>query len=192
MANIASIGTLIMATTHRLHTLSPSTSPEELVAMTSDLRGAADALQEAENAWKGVTTLQPQGRAFGAASFELFDILRKVIAAPAEPEKQRALGLDLDNALRSIEQGTRDLGRFVEQSHDATRACLNSGLLFAPARGRDHSAEHLHARNRGEYIPLNTLDGVSVTGPIERTACLTRQLITIRPLEPAQPFLSWR
>jgi hypothetical protein len=34
MANIASIGTLMMATTHRLHTLSPSTSPEALVTMT--------------------------------------------------------------------------------------------------------------------------------------------------------------
>ena len=90
MANIASIGTLMMASTHRLHTLSPSTPAEALVAMTSDLRGAADALKEAEATWKRVTTLQPQGRAFGAASFELFDTLRKVLAVPAEPEKRRA------------------------------------------------------------------------------------------------------
>jgi hypothetical protein len=151
--------------------------------MPSDLRGAADALKEAENAWKGVTTLQPQGRAFGAASFELFDTLRKVLAAPAEPEKQRALGLDVNNAMHSIERGTRDLANFVEQSHDATRACLNSGLLFAPARGRDQSVKHLHARNRGEYLPVPISDAHAVIDPIERGAAMVAQTprLTVAP-----------
>jgi hypothetical protein len=192
MANIASIGTLMMATTHRLHTLSPATPGEELVAMTSDLRGAADGLREAEAAWKGVTTLHPQGRAFGAASYALFDTLRKVLAAPAEAQKRRELGLDVDASLRSIERGVRDLAMFVEQSHDATRACLNSELLFAPARGRENTADHLRARTRGEYTPLHAAEGVSVSGCIEMAVCLTRQAALTRTSEPARPSLSLR
>jgi len=73
--------------------------------MTSDLRGAADALKDAESAWKTVTTLQPQSGAFGAASYELFDTLRKVIAAPTEQEKQLQLGLDIDTSLASVQRG---------------------------------------------------------------------------------------
>jgi hypothetical protein len=176
MANIASIGTLMMATTHRLHTLSPSTPAEALVAMTSDLRGAADALKESETTWKRVTTLQPQSRAFGATSFELFDTLRKVVAVPAEQEKQRALGLDTDESIPSLDRGMRDLARFVEQSHDATRACLNSELLFAPARGLDHSPEHLQSRNRGGYLPVPPDAANHLLGPIERAASLTADL----------------
>lgn len=176
MANIASLGTLMMATTHRLHTLSPSTRAEELVAMTSDLRGAADALKEAEATWKRVTTLQPQGRAFGAASFELFDTLRKVVAAPAEHETQKGLGLEVNESLRSLERGARDLARFVGQSHDATRACLNSELLFSPARGQDQSAEHLRSRIRGGYIPVASDAANHLMESIERAASLTAVL----------------
>lgn len=176
MANIASVGTLMMATTHRLHALSSSTTPEELVAMTSDLRGAADALKDAEAAWKTVTTLQPQDRAFGVASFELFDTLRKVVAVPSAPEKHREVGLDVDTALQSLERGVRDLGHFVEQGRDATRACLNSGLLFAPARGRDNTADHLRARSRGEHLPLTTDQAHDVMEPVERAAAMTCQI----------------
>jgi hypothetical protein len=183
MANIASIGTLIMATTHRLHTLSPSTPAEALVAMTSDLRGAAGALKEAEATWNRVTTLQPQGRAFGAASFELFDTLRKVLAAPAELEKQSRLGLDVNESLRSLQRPARDLARFLEQSHDATRACLNSELLFAPARGRDHSVEHLHSRTRGDYLPVAPNTANDVLEPIERAASLTL-VLTVDTIAP--------
>jgi hypothetical protein len=192
MANIASIGTLMMATTHRLHTLSPATPADELVAITSDLRRAADGLKEAEEAWKRVTTLQPQGRAFGAASYELFDTLRKVLAAPTEPQKQPELGLDVDASLRSIGRGVRDLAMFVEESHDATRACLNSELLFAPARGRDNTADQLRARTRGEYTPLNAVEGASVSGCIEMAVCLTGQVALSPVSEPARPSLSRR
>lgn len=176
MANIASIGTLMMATTHKLHTLSPSTPAEALVAMTSDLRGAADALKEAEATWKRVTTLQTQGRAFGAASFELFDTLRMVVAAPVDPEKQLELGLEVDASLRSLERGTWDLARFVERSHDATHACLNSDLLFAPTRGRDHSAEHLQSRARGGYVPIAPDAANHLLESIDRAVSLTAGL----------------
>lgn len=177
MANIASIGTLMMATTHRLHTLSLSTPAEALVAMTSDLRGAAECLKEAEATWKRVTTLQPQGRAFGAASFELFETLRKVLAAPVEPERQRALGLDTDQSILSLERGTRDLASFVEQSHDATRACLNSELLFAPARGQDRTAQHLKSRTRGGYLPVSADAATVVLNPIEIAGSRTAQVV---------------
>lgn len=193
MANIASIGTLMMATTHRLHTLSPSTPAEALVAMTSDLRGAADALKEAESTWKRVTTLQPQGRAFGTASFELFDTLRKVVAVPAEPEKQRALGLDIDQSIRALERGTRDLASFVEQSHDASRACLNSELLFAPARGRDHSPEHLQSRTRGGYLPVPPGAANHLFESIHRAASLTAVLsVDTVAVEAARPTMAVR
>lgn len=190
MANIASIGTLMMATTHRLHTLSPSTPAEALVAMTNHLRGAADALKEAEATWKRVTTLQPQGRAFGVASFELFDTLRKVVAAPVELERQRGLGLDVNESLRSVERGARDLARFVKQSHDATRACLNSELLFAPVRGRSHSVEHLHSRVRGGYVPVAPDATDHLLEPIERAASLTACLSVDLVVEGARPALA--
>ncbi|SDP19285.1 hypothetical protein SAMN04489867_1688 [Pedococcus dokdonensis] len=176
MANIASVGTLMLASTHRLHTLSPSTPAEALVTMTSDLRGAADALKEAEATWKRVTTLQPQGRAFGAASFELFDTLRKVLAAPIETEKRQRISLDVDTSLRSLEQGTRDLARFVDQSHDVTRACLNSELLFAPARAQDRTVKHLVSRTRGDYLPLAPDAANHLMESIERAASLTAVL----------------
>jgi hypothetical protein len=179
MANIASIGTLTMATTHRLHTLSPTTSADELVAMTSDLRGAADALKAAEAAWKSVTTLQPQGRAFGIASYELFDALRRVLATPAEPETLRTLGLDVKTSLRSLERGARELARFVEQSHDATRACLNSELLFAPARGRDNAADHLRARIRGEHLAVLAHQAQATMEWIARAEMSTRAVTAL-------------
>jgi hypothetical protein len=193
MANIASIGTLMMASTHRLHTLSPSTPAEALVAMTSDLRGAADALKEAEATWKRVTTLQTQGRALGAASFELFDTLRKIVVVPAEPEKQRALGLDIDQSIPSLERGTRDLATFVEQSHDATRACLNSELLFGPARCLDHSAEHLQSRARGGYLPVAPDAANHLLESIQRAASLTAVLsVDLVAVETAHASLAVR
>ena len=191
MANIANLGTLMMATTHRLHTLSPSTPAEALVATTSDLRCVADALKEAEATWKRVTTLQPQGRTFGAASFELFDTLRKVLNMPAEPEKQRMLGLDVNESLRSLERGTRDLAQALEQSRDATRACLNSELLFAPARGLDHAAEHLHSRSRGGYLPIAPAAANDLLRPVERAASLTNGLCTdMGAVQTAHPSLT--
>lgn len=192
MANIASLGTLIMATTHRLHALSPTTDAKALVAMTTDLRGAADALKEAEATWKRVTTLQPQGRAFGAASFELFDTLRQVVAAPAEPEKQRELGLRVNESLRSLERGARDLARFVEQSHEATRACLNSELLFAPARGRGGpSRHHLSTRLQGKYVAVPLHEGNVIIDSIEWAATLTARLSTkVAHPPPTRPVLT--
>lgn len=190
MANIASIGTLIMAATHRLHTLSPSTPSEALVAMTSDLRGAADALQEAEATWKRVTTLQPQGRAFGAASFELFDTLRKVLTAHPEPLKHRALGLDTEQSIPSLARSTGDLANFVKQGHDATRACLNSELLFAPARGRDRSAMHLKLRTRGSYLPVAHDATNHLLEPIERAACLTACISVDLAVKSAGPSMA--
>jgi hypothetical protein len=133
---------------------------------------------------------QPQGRAFGVASFELFDTLRKIVDAPAGPEKQLPLGLDVDVSLASIERGTADLARFVQQSHDAIRACLNSGLLFAPARGRDNTADHLRARTRGEYIHVGVSDAPSVLEPLERAAWRTAQAVIRRFVDHAQPSLT--
>ena len=161
--------------------------------MTSDLRGAAEALKDAESAWKTVTTLQPQSRAFGVASYDLFDTLRKVLAVPSAPEKHREVGLDVDTSLRSLEQGVRDLGRFVEQGRDATRACLNSGLLFAPARGRDKTAGHLRARTRGEYLPLPPMDAKTLRDSIERAAAMTCQITRqVGRSTPTHPVLSLR
>lgn len=191
MANIASLGTLMMATTHRLHTLSPATPAEALVAINSDLRGVADALKEAEVTWKGVTTLQPQGRAFGAASFELFDTLRKILNVPAEPEKQRIIGLNVNESLRSLGRGTRDLAQALEQGRDATRACLNSELLFGPARGRDHAIEHLQSRTRGDYLPLAPAVANHFLRPIESAASLTTRLcVDLGAVQTAHPSLT--
>ena len=180
MANIASVGSLMMATTHRLYGMHPSTTPAELVTLTRDLRGAADALKGAEAAWRTVTTLQRQGRAFGVASFELFDTLRTVMAIPTEPEKMLRAGFDIETSLRSLERGTRDLSWFIEQSREVTGACVNSRLLFAPARGRDNGAHHLRARVRGEYLPIATGRAHGLMEPVARAADLTAHLLVAR------------
>ena len=176
MANLANLGALMMATTHRLHALSESTTADELVTVTSDLRGAANALKDAEATWKHVTTLQPQGRAFGVASFELFDTLRKVLAAPTVPEKRTDVGLDVEDSRRTLDRGVQDLAQFLGHSHDITRTCLNSGLLFAPARGRDNTADHLRARTRGEYLPLVAARAHALMEPVERAASLVAHM----------------
>ena len=42
--------------------------------------------------------------------------------------------LDVDQALHSLARGVDDLKHFMERAHEATRACVHSRVLFAPAR----------------------------------------------------------
>ena len=82
MANIADLGAMMLAATHHLRTLEPHTTTEEIKDLTAQLRSGADALRRASTAWKSVSTLQPQSHEFGAASLELFNVMREVISAP--------------------------------------------------------------------------------------------------------------
>ena len=82
MANIADLGAMMLAATHHLRTLEPHTT-KEIKDLTAQLRSGADALRRASTAWKSVSTLQPQSHEFGAASLELFNVMREVITAPA-------------------------------------------------------------------------------------------------------------
>ena len=87
MANIADLGAMMLAATHHLRTLEPHTTTEEIKDLTAQLRSGADALRRASTAWKSVSTLQPQSHEFGAASLELFNVMREVITAPAALER---------------------------------------------------------------------------------------------------------
>ena len=49
----------------------------------------------------------------------------------------------IEQALRSLSRAVDDLAHFILQSRDATRACLNSQLLFAPARSLANKTERL-------------------------------------------------
>jgi hypothetical protein len=134
MANIANLGTIIYAATHKLNSGSAHKDPAALRALADQLRPAAAALQTAEQAWKSVTTLQPQTQEFGQASYDLFAMLREAIQKPPPSLTRAADGRDIERALDSLRRAAINLSQFLDHSHDATRACLNSGLLFAPAR----------------------------------------------------------
>jgi hypothetical protein len=91
-------------------------------------------LKAASAAWKTVTTLQPQSRDFGIASLELFQLMRDAITIDPDTAGRVPSLLVLAEARRSVDRGIRNLRTFVSQAHDVTEPCLNSGVLFAPAR----------------------------------------------------------
>lgn len=158
MANIADLGAMMLAATHHLRTIRPVTTGQEIEELTARLRSGAEALKKASTAWKSVSTLQPQSHEFGAASLQLFNIMREAITSNAGMEPGTAPTLDVEQALSSLGRGVDDLTRFMERAHDATRACLKSGLLFGPARSLPASAGRLHEVRRGGYVPLNACD----------------------------------
>ena len=154
MANIADLGAMMLAATHHLRTLEPHTTTEEIKDLTAQLRSGADALRRASTAWKSVSTLQPQSHEFGAASLELFNVMREVITAPAALERGSATTLDVDQALHSLARGVDDLKHFMERAHEATRACVHSRVLFAPARALPPSQSRLVERQRGSHVAV--------------------------------------
>ena len=143
MANIADLGAMMLAATHHLRAAKRNTTAEEGEELTAQLRSGADALRKASTAWKSVSTLQPQTHEFGAASLELFNIMREVITAPAALDCGGVTTLDVDQALRSLARGVDDLTHFVARAHEATRACVHSRVLFAPARALPPSHSRL-------------------------------------------------
>jgi hypothetical protein len=158
MANIADLGAFMLAATHHLHSLRPETTAKHLQDVTERLRSGAEALKAASTGWKSVSTLQPQSREFGAASLELFDVMREVITSTAALERGRATTLDVDQALHRLARGVDDLTHFMGRAHDATRACLNSGLLVGPARSLPASTDRLTMAQRRAYISLKPCD----------------------------------
>ena len=120
MANIADLGAMMLAATHHLRTLEPHTT-EEIKDLTAQLRSGADALRRASTAWKSVSTLQPQSHEFGAASLELFNVMREVITAPTALERGSSTTLDVDQALHSLARGVDDLTHFMERAHGHPR-----------------------------------------------------------------------
>jgi hypothetical protein len=176
MANIADVGAMMLAATHHLHTTEPGTTGQEIEELTARLRSGADALKAASAAWRTVTTLQPQSHEFGTASLQLFNIMREVITSPARLERGSAATLDVGQALHNLACGVHDLTRFMARANDATRACLNSGLLFGPARSLSASADRLHEVRRGAYVPLKACDARGLLTLLESASDLPLHL----------------
>lgn len=176
MANIADLGAMMLAATHHLRVLEPTTTDQEIEELTAQLRAGADALRNASNAWKSVSTLQPQSHEFGAASLELFNVMREVITTPTALERGTGATLDVDQALHSLARGVDDLTHFMARAHDATRACLNSSLLFGPARSLRASAGRLNEVRRGVYVPLDACDAQGLLTLLESARDLALHL----------------
>jgi hypothetical protein len=176
MANIADLGAMMLAATHHLRTLEPNPNAEERKKLTVQLRSGADALKAASAAWKTVSTLQPQSHEFGTASLELFNMIREVITTPAGAERGSPTGHEVDQALGSLARGVDDLKHFMARAHDATRACLNSSLLFGPARSLRASAGRLNEVRRGVYVPLDACDAQGLLTLLESASDLPLHL----------------
>jgi hypothetical protein len=176
MANIADLGAMMLAATHHLRTLEPNPNAEERRRLTVQLRSGADALKAVSAAWKTVSTLQPQSHEFGTASLELFNMMREVITTPASAERGSPTTLEVDHALGSLARGVDDLQHFMARAHDATRACLNSGLLFGPARSLSASAGRLNEVRRGAYVPLEACDAQGLLTLLESAGDLPLHL----------------
>lgn len=166
MANIADLGTMMLAATHHLRILEPHTTTEEIKDLTAQLRSGADALRKASTAWKSVSTLQPQSHEFGAASLELFNVMREVISAPTALERGSSTTLDVDQALHSLARGVDDMTHFMERAHEATRACVHSRVLFAPARTLPPSQSRLVERQRGSHVAVERNEGMALLAPV--------------------------
>lgn len=166
MANIADLGAMMLAATHHLRTLEPHTTTEEIKDLTAQLRSGADALRRASTAWKSVSTLQPQSHEFGTASLQLFNVMREVITTPAALERGSGTTLDVDQALHSLARGVDDLKHFMERAHEATRACVHSRVLFAPARALPPSQGRLVERQRGSHVAVERNEGMALLAPV--------------------------
>lgn len=165
MANIADIGAMMLAATHHLRTVEPHTTKGSK-DLTAQLRSGADALRQASTAWKSVSTLQPQSHEFGAASLELFNVMREVITAPAALDCGGATTLDVDESLRSLARGVDDLTHFMARAHEATRACVHSRVLFAPARALPPSQSRLVERQRGSHVAVELNESTALLAPV--------------------------
>ena len=165
MANIADLGAMMLAATHHLRTLEPTPPPRRSRTSPHNSAQAPTRSGRASTAWKSVSTLQPQSHEFGAASLELFNVMREVITAPAATERGSGTTLDVDQALHSLARGVDDLKHFMERAHEATRACVHSRVLFAPARALPPSQSRLMERQRGSHVAVE---------PNECTALLAR------------------
>lgn len=166
MANIADLGAMMLAATHHLRTLEPHTTTEEIKDLTAQLRSGADALRRASAAWKSVSTLQPQSHEFGTASLQLFNVMREVITTPAALERGSGTTLDVDQALHSLARGVDDLKHFMERAHEATRACVHSRVVFAPARALPPSQGRLVERQRGSHVAVERNEGMALLAPV--------------------------
>lgn len=166
MANIADLGTMMLAATHHLRTVEPTTTDQEIEELTARLRSGADALKQASTAWKSVSTLQPPSREFGTASLQLFNVMRELIASPTGLEPGKAGALDVDQALHSLARGVDDLTHFVARAHEATRACVHSRVLFAPARTLPPSQNRLVERQRGSHIAVEPNECAALLTPV--------------------------
>jgi hypothetical protein len=166
MVNIADLGAMMLAATHHLRAAKRNTTAEESKELTAQLRSGADALRKASTAWKSVSTLQPQSHEFGAASLELFKVMREVIAAPAAVERGSATTLDVDQALLSLARGVDDLRHFMARAYEATRACVHRRVLFAPARALPPSQGRLFERQRGSHVAVERNEGMALLAPV--------------------------
>ena len=184
MANIAELGAMMLAATHHLHSLRPGTTSEQLQDTTERLRSGAEALKSAATQWKSVSTLQLQSREFGAASLEVFNVMREVLTRPTDLERGSVTTLDVDRALHSLARGVDDLRYFMAHARDTTRACLNSGLLFGPARSLPASTGRLTEVQRGAYVSLKPCDAQGLLTVLANATDLPQRLPAVAVAAP--------
>lgn len=54
----------------------------------------------------------------------------------------------------------------MERAHEATRACVHSRVLFAPARALPPSQSRLVERQRGSHVAVERNEGMALLAPV--------------------------
>jgi hypothetical protein len=184
MANIADVGTMMLAAAHHLSGMTRDMTAQEQEQLTRQFRSGADALKAAATAWKAITTLQPQSHEFGIASLELFKGLREAMSVGHQSSASRGPDPEADELLRVVALGAHELRPLVTQGQAVTRACLNAGLLFAPrhAMGTKAIGHNLGPHSRG-HTAIGRREGTAVLAPIQRLPEMLRDLPLQVPIE---------
>jgi len=169
--NIANQGVHIAAVTHAVLAASPRHTESKTYGGTTTagtLRGAAEALRAAEQAWTGLTTGMPPSHDYVTASRSAFAALTEVSkAVRASPARTMGPGFDPDRAILDLAVATQDLASLPRIVENLPHRLLQSELLFVRARSIAPRADILAERLKGRLVVARQLDApnlIRVTG----------------------------
>ncbi len=188
--NIANQGVHIAAVTHTVLAASPRHTESKTYGGTTTagtLRGTAEALRAAEQAWTGLTTGMPPSHDYVTASRSAFAALAEVsMAARSSPARTVGLGFDPARAILDLAAATQDLASLLRIVENLPHRLLQSELLFVRARSIAPRADILAERLKGGLVVARQLDApslVSATAGASRQATEVAELLFARMAE---------
>ena len=188
--NIANQGVHIAAVTHTVLAPSPRHTESNTSGGTTTagkLRGAAEALRTAEQAWTGLTTGMPPCHDYVTASRSAFGALAEVsMAVRASPARTVRPGFDPDRAILDLAVAAQDLASLLRIVENLPHRLLQSELLFVRARSIAPRADILAERLKGGLVVARPLDApnlVSASAEALRQATEVAELLFARMAE---------